>query len=54
MFIGALAYYLAYHPKLTLKEQITRSCKLATKSVMFQGTQSSFPTRDQIPDHYFI
>lgn len=52
-FVGALAYYLAYHPQLTMVEMLQRSCQVATHSVLSPGTQSSYPTRDQLPAHLF-
>lgn len=52
-FLGALAYFIAYHPKLPLKEQIRNASKVATMSVLQAGTQASFPTRDQLPQELF-
>ncbi|XP_064108549.1 ribokinase-like [Macrobrachium nipponense] len=51
-FVGALAYYLAYHPSLTMTEMIQRSCKIATVSVQAPGTQSSYPKKDDLPVNY--
>ncbi|KAG0697397.1 Ribokinase [Chionoecetes opilio] len=52
-FVGALAYYLAYHPRLAMKEMLHRACQVATASVLAPGTQASYPTRDQLPSHLF-
>ncbi|XP_064107463.1 ribokinase-like [Macrobrachium nipponense] len=53
-FVGALAYYLAYHPSLTMTEMIQRSCKIATVSVQAPGTQSSYPKKDDLPVELFL
>nr|CAD7452469.1 unnamed protein product [Timema tahoe] len=53
MFIGALGYYLAYHPLLPLKEVVRRSCEVASISVLRLGTQSSFPSREELPASLF-
>ncbi|XP_042205356.1 ribokinase-like isoform X2 [Homarus americanus] len=53
-FVGALAYFLAYHPQLTMEEMMQRSCKIASVSVQAAGTQSSYPTRDKLPSHLFV
>ncbi|KAG8234543.1 hypothetical protein J437_LFUL014002 [Ladona fulva] len=52
-FIGALAFYIANHPMLSLEEAIRRSCEIATISVMKTGTQTSFPERHNLPDDLF-
>ncbi|GLH08925.1 Ribokinase [Gryllus bimaculatus] len=49
-FLGAMAYYMAYHPQLSLKEIVHRACSVATISVQSPGTQSSFPYRNELPD----
>ncbi|XP_063976890.1 ribokinase-like [Diachasmimorpha longicaudata] len=53
-FLGALGFFLAYHPQLSLREQIRRACQVARQSVLKPGTQSSFPTRQQLPDELFL
>ncbi|XP_063230571.1 ribokinase-like [Bacillus rossius redtenbacheri] len=53
MFVGALAYYLAYHPGLSLEETTRRACELAALSVLRPGTQSSFPARRDLSDRLF-
>lgn len=52
-FIGAMAYYLAYHPDLSLKEILHRSCGIASVSVLSAGTQTSFPQRKNLPESFF-
>ncbi|KAJ9597603.1 hypothetical protein L9F63_011548, partial [Diploptera punctata] len=53
MFIGALAFYLAYYPNLQMREVLRRSCELATLSVLRPGTQLSFPSRNELPLELF-
>ncbi|XP_008551445.1 ribokinase isoform X1 [Microplitis demolitor] len=53
-FLGALAYFIAYHSKLTLKKQIERACQVAKKSVMKAGTQPSFPIKDELSKELFL
>ncbi|XP_011310075.1 ribokinase [Fopius arisanus] len=53
-FIGALGFFLAYYPQLTLEEQIRRANQVARQSVLKPGTQSSFPTRKQLPEELFL
>ncbi|XP_068204544.1 ribokinase [Palaemon carinicauda] len=52
-FVGALAYYLAYHPSLPMREMIQRSCRIATVSVQSPGTQSSYPKKESLPMELF-
>lgn len=52
-FVGALAYYMAHHPNLSLKEQVLRSCRIAGCSVQKPGTQISYPQRKELPDSWF-
>ncbi|XP_014226504.1 ribokinase-like [Trichogramma pretiosum] len=52
-FIGALAYYLAYHKNLSLNDCIVRANKIAGYSVMKTGTQSSFPYKKDLPSELF-
>lgn len=47
-FIGALAFYLARYPDLPLHQKIGGACEVASISVQFPGTQSSFPNTQQI------
>ncbi|XP_070171571.1 ribokinase [Polyergus mexicanus] len=47
-FLGALAYFKAYHPQLSMNECIRRSCVVATQSVLKFGTHASFPTRSDL------
>jgi len=48
-FLGALAYFTACHPKLSVEDRIRRACQIAAISVQSAGTQQSYPKRDQIP-----
>lgn len=45
-FVGSLAYFVARG--LLLSEAVRRATTIATRSVLKQGTQTSFPTRDEI------
>ncbi|XP_043273164.1 ribokinase-like [Venturia canescens] len=53
-FLGALAYFMAYHPTLSMKECIKRACQVATRSVLKPGTQASFPSRKELPEELFL
>ncbi|KAM5318607.1 ribokinase isoform 1-T1 [Glossophaga mutica] len=52
-FVGALAFYLAYYPKLPMEEMLKRSNFIAAVSVTATGTQSSYPYRKDLPLHLF-
>ncbi|XP_060042769.1 ribokinase isoform X5 [Erinaceus europaeus] len=52
-FVGALAFYLAYYPHLSLEEMLKRSNFIAAVSVQAAGTQSSYPYRKDLPIHLF-
>jgi ribokinase len=45
-FVGSLAYFLG--ARRPLREAVEKACAIATKSVLKTGTQSSFPTRDEV------
>jgi ribokinase len=51
--VGALAYYLVCHPSLPIEEKIKRCNKIASQSVLKQGTQSSYPFKHELPDSLF-
>lgn len=53
-FLGALAYFKAYHPTFTMDECIRRACIVATESVLKFGTHASFPTRSDLPKELFL
>ncbi|XP_074104072.1 ribokinase [Cotesia typhae] len=53
-FLGALAYFIAYHPSLTLKEQIKRACHVAKESVLKAATQASFPMKEELSKELFL
>jgi len=48
-FVGALAFYLSTFSDLSMRESIRRACEIATISVQMPGTQTSYPTREDIP-----
>uniref|UniRef100_A0A671EWQ6 Ribokinase n=1 Tax=Rhinolophus ferrumequinum TaxID=59479 RepID=A0A671EWQ6_RHIFE len=48
-FVGALAFYLAYYPNLSLEEMLKRSNFIAAVSVQTAGTQSSYPHKKDLP-----
>ncbi|KAF7202221.1 ribokinase isoform X3 [Nothobranchius furzeri] len=52
-FIGALAFYLAVHPTMTLEEMAGRANQVASVSVQTSGTQTSFPFRQDLPAKLF-
>jgi len=45
-FVGSLAYFLSR--KSPLKEAVKRACAIATMSVLKPGTQTSFPSREEV------
>ncbi|XP_031843805.1 ribokinase [Nomia melanderi] len=53
-FLGALAYFKAYHPALPMDECIRRACVVATESVLKVGTHASFPTRSSLSPDLFL
>ncbi|KAK7488622.1 hypothetical protein BaRGS_00020075 [Batillaria attramentaria] len=52
-FIGALAYYKACMPSLSLTDCIKRASAIAAISCQFPGTQASFPTASQLQSELF-
>ncbi|KAM9016423.1 ribokinase isoform 3-T4 [Guaruba guarouba] len=52
-FVGALAFYLAYYPKLSMEEMIRNSNYVASVSVQAAGAQSSYPYRKDLPQNLF-
>uniref|UniRef100_A0A250XYD9 Ribokinase n=1 Tax=Castor canadensis TaxID=51338 RepID=A0A250XYD9_CASCN len=52
-FVGALAFYLAYYPNLSLEEMLKRSNFIAAVSVQAAGTQSSYPHKKDLPTTLF-
>ncbi|XP_003473036.2 ribokinase isoform X2 [Cavia porcellus] len=52
-FVGALAFYLAYHPHLSLEEMLQRSNRIAAVSVQTAGTQTSYPFKEDLPPTLF-
>ncbi len=47
-FAGSLAYLLA--KQVGLREAVRLACDIASRSVLSTGTQTSFPTREQLGD----
>ncbi|XP_015919735.1 ribokinase [Parasteatoda tepidariorum] len=52
-FMGTLVYFLAYHNDKSLHEIIKKACEIATLSVLKNGTQSSFPEKEDLPSEFF-
>ncbi|XP_029982524.1 ribokinase isoform X2 [Sphaeramia orbicularis] len=52
-FIGALAFYMAYHPTIPLEEMARRANKVSGVSVQAVGTQTSFPFKKDLPPELF-
>ena len=52
-FSGALIYFLVEMPKLEMAEVIKRACYVASISVQKEGTQSSFPFKEELPEWLF-
>lgn len=53
-FLGAFAYFKAYHPELSMNECVRRACVVATESVLKVGTHASFPTRNDLSPDLFV
>lgn len=47
-FVGSLAYFLA--TGFGLRAATERACRIATRTVLAHGTQSSFPSREELDD----
>jgi ribokinase len=52
-FVGALAFYLCHFPDLKMSEMIRRSGSIASISVQSEGTQTSFPFKEDLPVELF-
>ncbi|KAL4237952.1 hypothetical protein ACF0H5_002662 [Mactra antiquata] len=52
-FIGSLAYFMSKRPDLSLTECARRAIQIASVSVQYPGTQTSFPTQDKLPEQLF-
>jgi ribokinase len=52
-FVGTLALLMAREEKLSLKEQVKRACRVASQSVEKKGTQTSYPTKDELHFNLF-
>jgi len=53
-FLGALAYFMVTNPEWSLKKAISNACRVAAVSVQASGTQTSFPSKDQLDSTYFV
>lgn len=53
-FLGALAYFKAHYPVLSMRECVQRACRVATASVLKYGTHASFPSRQDLPQDLFL
>lgn len=47
-FVGSLAYFVAL--ELALEDAVSRSCAIASRSVLKRGTQTSFPYASEVSD----
>ena len=47
-FVGSLAFFLTSGLASGLAEAVSRSCQVATLTVMQKGTQASYPERSQV------
>lgn len=47
-FVGTLALLMARKGDLPLKEQVKRACRVASQSVEKKGTQTSYPTKEEL------
>lgn len=52
-FIGALGFYMAYYPSLSLEEMARRANHVAAVSVQAMGTQTSYPFKKDLPAALF-
>ncbi|KAM7173092.1 ribokinase isoform 3-T3 [Macrochelys suwanniensis] len=52
-FVGALAFFMACYPSLSMEDMIRRSNFIASVSVQASGTQSSYPYRKDLPQDLF-
>ena len=50
---GTFSFFLSWYPHLSLKEILTRSVAVATKTVEMEGAQKSYPCRDSLPRELF-
>ncbi|CAF0765570.1 unnamed protein product [Rotaria sordida] len=52
-FVGTLALLMGRKEKMSLKEQVKRACRVASQSVEKKGTQTSYPTKDELRFNLF-
>jgi len=51
-FVGSLAYFLALGAPMN--DAMARANRIAAVSVQAAGTQTSFPSADELPDDLFV
>ena len=47
-FVGTLAVLMGQKAGMSLPEQVKRACRVASQSVEKKGTQSSYPSKDEL------
>ncbi|XP_065314697.1 ribokinase-like isoform X2 [Gordionus sp. m RMFG-2023] len=52
-FLGSLAFYCAMYPSLDLHQMINRACFISSQTVKHRGTQSSYLTKNELPQFLF-
>lgn len=52
-FVGTLALLMSKENNLSLKEQVKRACRVASQSVEKKGTQTSYPTKNELHFNLF-
>ena len=50
---GTFSFFLSCYPHLSLKDILTRSVAVATRTVETEGVQKSYPGRDSLPHELF-
>jgi len=53
-FVGSLAYFLSTRPELSTFECVRRSLRIASVSVQYAGTQTSYLPKNQLPTDLFL
>jgi len=47
-FVGSLSFFLSSFPSLSLAECVSKSCSVASLTVLKKGTQASYPSRGEV------
>jgi len=50
VFLGSLAFLIAYKPDWSMGRKVSTSCHIASLSIMKKGTQASFPYAKDVPE----